>query len=396
MADFAWLRLAEILPISISKRLIYDGCVLILRKGNAMQKRVGLLAIVVMMLVAVFAYKYYQTQQSKAAKAAFKAPPTVVSAVKAQALDWQDYISSVANLEAKHGTDLNTQVDGVVSQINFKSGQSVVKGTVLLTLDSSVLEAELASAQAAKNLKEVTFKRYEKIVSSGAVTDDQRDTARAEFKQAEAVVKQLEAKIAQMKIVAPFDGKLGIRQVNLGQYIPSGTLITNLQSVTPILADFSISVRDLPKVKVGLKIEFFNDIDTSKAFSGTITAIDAKINEQTRSIDVQAQIDNQANALFPGMFGTVNILLPKKEDTVVLPQSAVTYTLYGDIAFVLTPQKDAKDLWVAKQRMIQVGTRRQDKIAITSGLKAGEYVVTSGQLKLHNGSIVSINNKVSM
>lgn len=363
-----------------------------------MLKRSGLIVLLAAVLLLIFGYKFYQDQSKAAAKAAFKAPPTAVSAIKAEASDWQDYIRSVANLEARNGTDLNTQVAGVVSQINFKSGQTVEKGDLILSLDSSVLEAQLASATAAMKLKQVTYKRYEKIVSTGAVTDDQRDTARAEYKQALAAVKQLDAQIAQMKIIAPFAGKLGIRQVNLGQYIPSGTLITNLQSVTPILADFTISVKDLPKIKTGQSIEFFNDIDANKAFNGTITAIDAKINEQTRSIDVQAGIPNTEEALYPGMFGTVHILLPKKENTVILPQSAVTYTLYGDMIYVLTSKKDAqgKAQLIANQRMVTVGTRRGDKVAIISGIKAGEQVVTSGQLKLHNGSVVRINNKVSL
>lgn len=363
-----------------------------------MAKRTGIVVGIILLLFSIFAYKYYVDAAAKAKKAAFSPPPVPVSAIKVVTTSWQDYLASVANLEAKEGVDLNTQVAGVVAQINFQSGQTVKKGDLLLALDASILDAKLKSAQANVKLKQVTFKRYDKIVQTGAVTDDQRDTARAEYQQAQADAQELQAQIDQMNIIAPFSGKIGIREVNTGQFIAAGTKVTSLQTVDPILADFSIPVKDIPKLKLQQTVEFYNDIDPSKAFSGTVTAIDSKVDEQTRSIQIQAELANKDGSLYPGMFGQIHVLLPKQNNVAVIPQAAITYTLYGDIVYVITSSQDSsgKTKLTVKQQMVTLGSRRGNDVAVLTGLKSGDEVVTSGQAKLHNGATVTINNEVGV
>ncbi|OGT43301.1 MAG: hypothetical protein A3F42_07700 [Gammaproteobacteria bacterium RIFCSPHIGHO2_12_FULL_37_34] len=360
-------------------------------------KKTIIISVSIAFLVMLFGYRLLQNTIT-VFTASSGPPPATVSATTVKTIDSQPYISSVVTLQAVNGVDLSTQVPGVVSKIFFESGQMIETGQPIMSMDTSVLAAQLENATSVMNYKKVTFQRYESLYKKGVVSHDQYDSARSDFNQANASVNELKALINQMTIDAPFSGKLGIRQVNLGQYLTPGTVITSLQQVDPIYANFNIPTQNISQITLGQEIEVSVDSYPGKIYTGKITAIDSVINQDTRGINMQGTVSNPQGELTPGMFGEVKVLLPVQKEALVIPQTAVTYTLYGNSVFIIAQQqnKKGKQYLAVNQRYITLGQREGTNIIVKQGLKEGEMVVTSGQLKLQDGMKVVIDNSAGM
>lgn len=352
-----------------------------------MIKKIFIVLVALAIIGGIFGYKLYQNELKKKAKANFQPPPVTVSVTKSVSTNWQPYISSIGVLVANEGIDVVPQVSGIVTQIDFQSGQTIKVGQPIIALDTSVLKAQLVKAEADMKMKNATYKRYEVLRTKQYVSDATFDLARSGYNQAVATVDEIKAQIAQMIINAPFSGRLGIRNVNLGQYLAPGTAITNLQSVDPILVNFTIPSPQLTELYVNQPISITSDAYPNKTFTGKIVALDARVDNDTRSLVVQGEIPNPTGELYPGLYIQVQVLLPQKNETIVIPQEAVTYTLYGNTVF-LVQQEGSKT--IAKQQVVTVGERRGDLVAITQGLSANQPVVLEGQLKLQDGMPVKV------
>ena len=330
-----------------------------------------------------------------------KPPPVVISATEAKRKAWQPELSAIGTLEAIRGVSIAPAVGGRVEAIHFESGQAVEKGALLVELDSSIEEAQLKEAEAALRLANLELARGETLYEKRDFSKANLDKARAQRDQAEAKVDSLKATIRQKKIAAPFAGRLGIRQINLGQFLSAGTAIVPLQSLDPIFVNFSLPETQFPKIAVGQTVTLTADGFPGRTIEGKITSIDSRIDQSTRNILVQATIDNPDRKLIPGMFANVRVRYAAPRERVTVPQTAVSYSLYGDAVFVVSPSKtdkdsDGKPVTVVNRRAVTVGDRRGDEVAIETGLEAGEMIVTSGQIKLRNGAQVTVNNDVQL
>lgn len=333
-------------------------------------------------------------------------PPVAVSTFEARQDKWADDVEAVGTLVAVNGTDVTTEAGGVVRELLFTAGQPVRAGTVLVRLNTSNEAATLRALEASAKLAVTQRDRWRELggqqLVSKADVDERNSTAANSLAQVEAQ----RALIAQKTIRAPFDGVLGIRQVNLGQYLNPGDPIVSLQSLDPIYLDFSLPEQMVSKVRQGAKITATVDALPGKSFGGVITAIEPDVDPGTRNFQVQATLDNPDTALRPGSFAKVKFSTGRSRSVVVIPQTAVSFNPYGNAVYVVNeaaPAKGAKTeegepagpRLTVKQRFIQTGTTRGDLVAVTEGLKPGERVVTSGLLKLRNDALVTINNKVS-
>lgn len=360
---------------------------------------VGILLAVVFGGLAVFNYvlKPALIAQFVASR---KPPPATISATKAVLAPWQPTLTSIGTLAATRGVSVSPEVGGRVIAIHFKSGEMVTVGTLLVQLDDSIERAQLKEQQAALKLAELNFQRGLDLYQKNNYSKANLDTARAQRDQAEAKVESLKATIRQKKIRAPFTGRLGIRQINLGQFVSPGTAIVPLQALDPIFVNFSLPEADLPKLQVGQTVTMTMDGYPGETFRGRITSLNAEVNQSTRAILAQATMRNPGSKLLPGMFANVSVLYSSEVKRVTVPRTAIAYSLYGDSVFVVEPAKPAKagekPELVVHRRGVKVGPRKGEVVAVLSGLKAGETVVTSGQIKLHNGAPVRIDNKVRL
>ncbi|HTQ32167.1 MAG TPA: efflux RND transporter periplasmic adaptor subunit, partial [Opitutaceae bacterium] len=269
---------------------------------------------------------------------------------------------------------------------------------LLVQLDTSAEEAQLASAEASAEWAHVSLKRAQELRAQNTNSQSDLDSAEAQAKQADANVDNLKAAVAKKTIVAPFDGRTGIRTINLGQYLPAGTAIVSLQSLDPIYADFSLPQQQLVDLAPGLPVHVTSDALPGQTIEGKITAIDPQVDSATRNVQVQATLDNHDEALRPGMFADVAVELPAKNKVLIIPETAVLNTPYGDSVFVVDEAKDPQTGQASKvlrQQFVQLGATRGDFVAVLSGLKPGETVVTSGVFKLRNKEVVIINNTLA-
>ncbi|MEQ8345172.1 MAG: efflux RND transporter periplasmic adaptor subunit [Sneathiellaceae bacterium] len=316
-----------------------------------------------------------------------------ISAEEAKAATWQDRLESVGSLQAVQGTDLAPEVAGVVTSVNFSSGQDVAKGTLLVEINDSVEEAALTGEQASAAQARKQFERYQTLAKRGDQSQSSLDEQRAAWQQAQSSVDQTEAQIAQKNILAPFDGRLGIRQVNLGQYVSAGTVLVTLQDLNSIYVNFSMPAQHLAKLKVGLELDVTTDAYPGETFKAKLTSLDAVVDQATRNITVQGTLPNPDRKLLPGLFVNVRVLLPASQEVITVPETAITYSLFGDSVYLVEGSGDQQTV---KQIFVTVGARRGDEVAISGELKAGDMVVTSGQTKLRNGTAVKVNNSVSL
>lgn len=322
-------------------------------------------------------------------------PPEVVSTALAAKQTWEDTLPAVASVVSARGVAVANEAPGIVSRLHFESGDSVKKGEILVELDTSVERAQLASLRARRDLAEISMNRSKALVASGAVAQAQVDTDASQYKSLTADVTALSAQIERKVLRAPFSGKLGMRNVNVGQYLAPGTQVTTLESADATLVEFSLPQRDLAKLQVGMKVRVLQSENPKPMAEGTVSAIDPTIDPMSRNIKVRASLPDDAPALRPGMFLRVEVVLPQKAEVVAVPQTAIVHASYGDSVFVgeQKPGPDGKPRKVAQQHFVKVGATRGDFVAVIDGLKAEQEVVTAGAFKLRNGIPLKVKNE---
>lgn len=352
-----------------------------------------LLAIVFGGIFGYNAFVSYKKQQFFASQ---PAPVHTVTATRATADTWQPSIASVGNLSAVQGSDLASEIAGKVTGVAVDDGAEVEAGEVLVRLDSMGLTYALRGAQAETRLAELELERQQRLRQQQANSEADVDRAESKLAQARAAVGQIQAELDKKTIRAPFSGRIGIVEVDEGQFVDVGESIVTLQTLDPILVDFAVPQRDLGRITVGRPMVATVDAWSGREFTGQVTAISPKVERRTRNVDVRARMGNPDGALRPGMFVDVEVLLPQQEDVITLPQTAITYNPYGDSVFLVhESETDAGETELTVERkFVNTGSTRGDQVAIVEGIDVGDRVVTSGQLKLRNGSKVKIDNSI--
>ncbi len=327
----------------------------------------------------------------------FVPPPEAVTTARVEAVAWESTRAAIGSLVAVRGVTLGAELPGTIREIAFESGTSVKRGAVLIKLDTSTEEAQLAAAAADASLARLSLGRARMLRRGEANAQADLDAAEARAKQADATVANLRATIAKKTIRAPFDGRVAIRQVELGQVVSPGTPIASLQAVTPMHADFWLPQQALSDLKLGQRVRIHTDIFAGAQWSGTITTINPEVDVATRNVRVRATFPNPDGRLRPGMFANVEVLAEERQSVLAIPATAVIFAPYGDSVFAIEEKKDraGKPTTVARQKFVRVGERRGDLVAIAAGLSAGESIVSSGAFKLRNGTAVAVNNALA-
>jgi membrane fusion protein (multidrug efflux system) len=362
-----------------------------------MAKRMILMLTVMVALIAALAFvKFRQFQAMAAQFAAMQPPPDAVTTIVAKREQWATTLAAIGTVAAVQGVTVSADLPGVVDRIAFDSGRSITQGDVLVELDTRQEQAQLAAAEAELQLARLTFERMQGLIAHDAVSRAEFDAAAAAQTQAEARIREIRATIARKTIRAPFSGILGIRTVNLGQYLTSGDPIVPLQSLDPIYVNFGIPQQDAVQIRPGRKVRITAADVGNLEFTGRITAVDSVVDETTRNVTVQATLANPGGKLRPGMFVQAQVMLGATESVIPLPASAISYAPYGDSVFVVTDMKDpqGRPYRGVRQQVVKLGGSRGDQIAVLSGIEPGDEVVTSGVFKLRNGAAVQINNEV--
>ncbi len=348
-------------------------------------------------LGGIFAWQLFiGRMMKKFMSAAATAPQTVSTAVASQE-HWQAHTQALGTLRAVRGADLAPQIAGVVDTIGFQSGAEVRAGQVLLTLRANDDPAKLAQLKAAADIAEVNYRRDQEQLAAQAISQAVVDTDLATVKSARAQVAAQEALIEEKILRAPFAGKLGIRQIDEGQYLAAGATVVTLQSLDPMFIDFYIPQQALTSVHVGQKVGALIDTYAGARFTGTIVSINSKVDIASRNVQVRASFANADRRLVPGMYANIEIESGAPAELITLPQTAITYNPYGDTVYIVEKSgvdEHGRERLAVRQRFVQLGDRRGDQVAITSGVKPGDVVVTAGQMKLRNGTPVAIDNKV--
>jgi membrane fusion protein (multidrug efflux system) len=362
-----------------------------------MKSRIILAVIIIVAIVGGLAgIKYLQIRTLT------KLPQVVPSETIASAVvteqPWQATLSAIGSVTPDQGVTLATELAGIVKEIAFVSGAKVEKGDLLVRLDTASEAAELRAVEAQVDLASVNVERVRKLRAENTLSQAELDAAEATLKQHQGTADVIRARIAKKTIRAPFAGQLGIRLVNLGEYLDAGKPIVSLQSLSPIHVQFSLPQQELGKLKPGLPVQFETDAFPGRKFAGTLTAMNPELDASTRSVRLQATVANEDRLLRPGMFTTVEVLLPTSRKTLVIPVTAVLSAPFGDSVFVIEPK--AADTngpagLAAWQRFIRTGPARGDFISVENGLKPGEKVVSAGQFKLRNGMMVRENNELT-
>lgn len=356
----------------------------------------GVVLVVVLALAAYKGFSIYQQIQM------FSAPQPAISVAATRAAEqpWQSRLPAIGTLKAFQGVDLTTEVQGTVKEVLFQSGETVTLGQPLLQLDSSVERAILATAEASRALARVEYQRGQDLIRRQAISKSEFDRLNAELLKAEASVAQLKAELDKKRILAPFAGTIGIRQVDTGDYLSPGTTFATLQDLSRLYVDFFLPEQEYPRLAIGQRVRLSVAAYPDEVFEGEISALNPKVEETTRNVQVRAMLANPDNRLLPGMFANLDVLLPGEKPQIVVPETAITYTLYGNSVYVINEQKDAQGAvvkdsqgraqLVVERRFVETGERRDGTVLLLKGLKAGEQVVTAGQLKLDNGAHVAI------
>ncbi|HEV8199525.1 MAG TPA: efflux RND transporter periplasmic adaptor subunit [Candidatus Polarisedimenticolia bacterium] len=354
-----------------------------------------MLAIVVGLLGLIGYYKYSQITTAMAAGAAFKPPPEAVTTVVAGAADWDQTLSAIGSVTPVQGVTVSADLPGQVQAIAFESGRSVKAGQVLVQLDISQEKAQLASAEAKRELTRLDLVRSQGLRDEKVVSQADLDAAQAASLQAEAAIAEIKATIGRKTIRAPFSGVLGIRQVNLGQYLNAGDPIVPLQSYDPIYVNFNVPQRELGRVNSKSDVHITSE-GMDGEILGTVNAVDSVVDQATRNVQVQALVRNPDRKLKAGMFVKVEVRLPQRTSLVPLPSSSILYAPYGDSVFIVEEMtsKDGQKYKGVRQQVVKLGPSRGDQVGVLDGVKPGEEVVTSGVFKLRNGAAVLVNNDV--
>lgn len=362
-----------------------------------MAKRMFLMLAVTAVFVAGLGFvKFKQIQTAIGQAASFQPPPEAVTTIVATQEQWPARLNAIGTLAAVQGVTVSADLPGTVERIAFDSGKSVREGDVLALLDTRQERAQLAAVESQRDLARLNFDRMQGLLSERVISRAEFDRATAEHRQAEARVGEIRAAIDRKTIRAPFSGILGIRHVNLGQYMSGGDAMVTLQSLNPIYVNFGVPQQAAGQMRVGRTVRITASDPLSIELAGRVTAIDSVVDEATRNVQVQATLANPDGRLRPGMFVQTEVVLGASSAVVSLPASAISYAPYGDSVFVVTDLKDANGQTYrgVRQQFIKLGAARGDQVAIVSGLNAGDEVVTSGVFKLRNGAAVLVNNKV--
>ena len=361
-----------------------------------MAKRMSLMAALMVVLLSSLGFVKYKQVESAVHAAAFQPPPEAVTTVIAQRQDWPATMSIIGTVEAVQGVVVSADLPGIVDRINFVSGQPVREGDVLVELDTRQERAQLAALEAQRDLARVNFSRMQQLVNEGVISRQEYDRATADQKQTEANVAEIRATIQRKTIRAPFSGVLGIRKVNLGQYLAGGSAVVSLESLNPIYVNFGVPQQTAGQVQRGRGLRVTAENLPGQLFTGRVTAIDSVVDETTRNVQVQATLSNIGGKLRPGMFVQVELGLGTGQPVIALPATAINYAPYGDSIYVVADLKDptGKPYRGVRQQFVKVEGSRGDQVAVVSGVKPGDEVVSSGVFKLRNGAAVQVNNKV--
>jgi membrane fusion protein (multidrug efflux system) len=353
-----------------------------------------MLALTVVVVAGLGFTKYHQIQA--ATHMVMQMPPEAVTTIVTKREKWPASLNVIGTAAAVQGVTVSADLPGTVDRIAFESGKSVNVGDVLVELDTRQERAQLAAAEAQRDLARINFSRTQELVKSGVVAQIELDNITAQKNATEAQVGEIKATIARKTIRAPFSGILGIRQVNLGQYLSAGEAIVPLQSLNPIYVNFGVPQQDAADARVSRIVKVTTNDEAHAEYMGRVTALDSIVNESTRNVQVQATLANPGGKLRPGMFVQVGIVTGSDSPVISLPASAINYAPYGDSVYVVTDLKDpsGKTYRGVRQQFVKVGGTRGDQVAVISGVNPGDEVVSSGVFKLRNGAAVQVNNKV--
>jgi membrane fusion protein (multidrug efflux system) len=361
------------------------------------KRMVFMLIAVAVLFGVVFGFEAFRNAMVKKFMASLGAPVQVVAAMPASAEAWLPKMSAVGSLRAINGTNLSCEVDGIVDVIHFTSGEDVQQGQMLISLRNGDDVAKLHGLQATADLAKLTLQRDQQQLRAQAVSQATIDLDAATLKNLLAQVDEQAAILQKKSVRAPFAGRVGIRQVDLGQYVSPGMPIVALQALDALYVDFPVPQQAIGRIHLNAKITIDVDTQTGSAHDGVITAINSLVDEVTRNVQVRGTVPNPDGRLLPGMFANVTIDVGKPQTFVTVPQTAVSYSTFGDTVFVLEEQgKDAtgKPLYLAHQELVNLGESRGDQVQILHGVKAGDLVVVAGQLKLHDKASATLNNHV--
>ena len=362
-----------------------------------MIKRMILMVVVMTIFIAGLGFvKFRQFQAMAGEFAAMQPPPDAVTTIIAAQEEWPATLNAIGTVAAVQGVTVTADLSGIVSRISFDSGKTVQKGDVLVQLDTRQEEAQRSGAESQLQLARLNFQRMQGLVEQDAVSRAEYDAAAAAFKQAEARLGEIRATIERKTIRAPFSGVLGIRQVNLGQYLTGGDPVVPLQALNPIYVNFGVPQQEAAQMHIGRGVRITVGEMSGGEFTGRISALDSVVDQTTRNVQVQATLANAGGKLRPGMFVQTQVTLGADRHVVALPASAINYAPYGDSVFVVGDMKNPKGQTYrgVRQQVVKLGAARGDQIAVLSGINPGEEIVSSGVFKLRNGAPVQVNNTV--
>jgi membrane fusion protein (multidrug efflux system) len=365
-------------------------------KVNPMAKRMSLMLIVFLTFVTVLGFvKYRQIEAAIAQASSYQPPPEAVTTAIAREESWSSGLASIATVQAVNGVTVSADLPGIVEKISFDSGRQVREGDVLVVLDAKQERAQLAAAEARRDLAKLSLDRVAGLLRKGVASRAEYDAAVAEHDQAEAIVGEIRATIERKTIRAPFSGILGIRAVDRGEYLMSGQAIVPLQSLDPVYVNFDVPQQEVADVPIGARVRISAQELAGFVHEGRISAIDSVVDRSTRNFQVQATFANPEGRLRPGMFVNAEVILQHAEKVIPIPASSIQYAPFGDSVYVV----DATDGpggpgRVARQQFVKLGASRGDLVAVISGIQPGEEIVTSGTFKLRNGAAVVVNNEI--
>ncbi|MBM7061651.1 efflux RND transporter periplasmic adaptor subunit [Pseudomonas sp. UL073] len=364
-----------------------------------LRRMLAMLGVVLVVVLLLAGYKAFSIREQIKQFSAPQ-PPISVSAAIAEQRQWQERLPGIGTLKASQGVDLTVEVTGTVRDVLFRSGEHVAANQPLIQMDAAVEQASLESAEAELNLARVEFERGRSLISRQMISKSDFDRLASQLQQNSGRVAQLKALLGKKRILAPFAGTIGIRQVDVGDYLASGTIIATLQDLSLLYLDFFLPEQAVPKLQVGQRVQLGVAAFPGESFLGEIAAINPKVDENTRNVQVRATLPNPGEKLLPGMFANLNVLLPNSEARVVVPETAVTFSLYGNSIYVVEAEKNddgsakqddqGQPRLVVQRVFVETGERRDGEVVVLKGLTAGQQVVTTGQLKLDNGAHVSI------
>jgi membrane fusion protein, multidrug efflux system len=361
-----------------------------------MNKRMfWMLVLTALVFGGIFGFKWFGNKMMNQFFDNMPAPPATISSAVASSAEWTDRLEAVGTIVAVNGAQVTTEAAGVVDSIRFESGQEVKAGTVLLTLDTRTDIAELKALSAQAELARNELARFERLYGLESISKAELDRRQSEYDQAAARAAAQQARIAQKTIRAPFSGELGIRQVNLGQFVAPGNPIVSLQSLDPVYVNFSLPEQNLARLREGLQVRLSVDAYPGETFEGRISAIEPEVDTATRNVRVQATVPNPQRKLRPGMFSRLSIDFANSRTVILVPRTAISFAPFGNSVYVVTETGEGEQKSrVVKRRFVKTGEIRGDLVEVTEGLKAGEEIASSGLLKLQNDTRVTINNSV--